>query len=81
VGHGTRRRKMLITEVGLHHLQQQVLKGDRKAILDYLEILERYEDREDLNVIDRDLSAEDNEIVEAFLARKLREAANKGKKS
>ena len=65
-----RPRKMTITEIGLHNLQQDILRGDRKAFLDYLAIIERYGDRDETNASMHELLAEDQSILANMLARK-----------
>jgi hypothetical protein len=67
-----RPRKMTATEIGLHNLQQDILRGDRKAFLDYLEIVERYSDRGDATASMQDLLSEDQAIIANMLARKTR---------
>ena len=67
-----RPRKVTATEVGLHNLQQEVLRGDRKAFLDYLEIIERYGDRDEITASMQELVAEDHAILANMLARKAR---------
>ena len=67
-----RPRKVTATEVGLHNLQQEVLRGDRKAFLDYLEIVERYGDRDEITASMQELVAEDQAILANMLARKVR---------
>jgi hypothetical protein len=67
-----RSRKITTTEVGLHNLQQDVLRGDRKAFLDYLEIIERYGDRDEATASMEELLAEDCSILTNMLARKAR---------
>lgn len=67
-----RPRKMTTTEIGLHNLQQDILRGDRKAFLDYLAIVERYGDRDETNASMQELLAEDQSILANMLARKAR---------
>ena len=67
-----RPRKVTATEVGLHNLQQEVLRGDRKAFLDYLGILERYGDRDEIPASMQELMAEDHDILTNLIARKAR---------
>ena len=67
-----RPRKMTATEVGLHNLQQDILRGDRKAFLDYLGILERYGDQDETAASMQELLAEDSSILANMLARKTR---------
>jgi hypothetical protein len=67
-----RPRKMTATEIGLHNLQQDILRGDRKAFLDYLEIVERYSDRSDTTASMQELLFEDQAIIANMLARKTR---------
>jgi hypothetical protein len=70
-----RPRKMNATEIGLHNLQQDILRGERKAFLDYLEILERYGDRDELVASMTDLLAEDLAILKNREARLSRRPA------
>lgn len=65
-----RPRKVTTTEVGLHYLQQDILRNDRKAFLDYLEIVERYSDRDETTASMQELLAEDQSILANMLARK-----------
>lgn len=75
-----RQRKMTCTELGLEHLQQAVARGDLKAFVEYLAILERYSDRDEVIVSMEDLRAEDGAILANLLARKKRKKSNpKGK--
>jgi len=67
-----RPRKVTATEVGLHNIQQDVLRGDRRAFLDYLEIIERYGDRDEAIASMQELLAEDQAILANMLARKAR---------
>lgn len=69
VGQGDSERQLLVSEVALYLLQQAVLKGDRKAILDYLAILMRFEDAGDANTSVGDLSAEDKKMLADLIAR------------
>ena len=48
VNKGGRPRKLTINEVGLHGLEQEVLRGSRSAFLIYLELQDRYQDRDEL---------------------------------
>jgi hypothetical protein len=70
---GGRKRKMTFTEIGLEHLQQDVARGDRKAFLDYLAILERYNDRDENSASMKELLADDAAILANLLARKKRQ--------
>jgi hypothetical protein len=69
-----RPRKMTATEVGLHNLQQDILRGDRKAFLDYLGIIERYGDQDETAASMQELLAEDCSILTNMLARKSRKS-------
>lgn len=75
-----RPRKMTLTEIGLEHLQKEVASGDRKAFLDYLDILERYSDRDEVSASMQELLAEDASIMANLLARKKRKKSSNGEK-
>ena len=65
-----RPRKLTTTEMGLHHLQQDVAHGDRKAFKDWMELLERYDDSDTATSM-QELLAEDRAILANMLARKV----------
>ena len=69
-----RSRKMTTTEIGMHNLQQEILQRDRRAFLDYLDILERYGDRDETTSSMRELLEEDRSILANMLARKTRKS-------
>lgn len=69
---GGRPRKMTVTEIGLDLLQQAVVRGDQKAFIEYLAILERYSDRDETIASMEELRAEDITIMENLIARKNR---------
>lgn len=71
-----RQRKMTCTELGLEHLQQAVARGDTKAFVEYLAILERYSDRDEAIASMEDLRVEDSAILANLLARKKRKKFN-----
>ena len=68
-----RPRRVTATEVGMHYLEQDILRGDRKAFLAYLEILDRYGDRDETTASMQELLAEDQAIIASMLARKSRQ--------
>lgn len=70
VNKGGRPRKLTINEVGLHGLEQEVLRGSRSAFLTYLELQDRYQDRDELNTSMQALLSEDEAIIAYMLARK-----------
>ena len=67
-----RPRKMTITEIGLHNLQQDVLRGDRKAFLEWLAIVERYGDHDETSASMQELLGEDQALLANFRARLMR---------
>ena len=72
-----RPRKITATEVGLHNLQQDVLRGDRKAFLDYLEIIERYGDQDETTASMQELVAEDHAILANYASAQGAQAHHK----
>lgn len=77
---GGRARKMTFTEIGLEHLQQAVARGDLKAYYEYLAILERYSDRDEVSASMQELLTEDASIMANLLARKKRKKSSNGEK-
>ena len=67
-----RPRKMTITEIGLHNLQQDILRGDRKAFLEWLAIVERYGAHDETSVSMQELLADDQALLANFRARLMR---------
>ncbi len=65
-----RPRKMLIDEIGLHNIAQDVKRGDRKAYLEWVEITDRFGDRNEAVASMQELLAEDQAILANLLARK-----------
>jgi hypothetical protein len=65
-----RRRKMTALEIGLHNLQQEILRGNTKAFLAYLAILQQHGDSTAGASTFSDLLAEDEAILKDFLERK-----------
>ena len=65
-----RPKKLLIDEIGLHNLEQDIKRGDRKAYLEWLEISDRYGDRNEAVASMQELQAEDQAILANLLARK-----------
>ena len=63
---------MTITEIGLHNLQQDILRGNRKAFLEWLAIVERYGDHDETSVSMQELLADDQAILANFRARLMR---------
>lgn len=76
VNMGRGRRKLTAFEIGLHQLQREVLKGNRKAFLDYVGILTRHQPAEDTQSM-QELLASDRAILADFFKRK----DNAGKKT
>ena len=70
VNKGGRPRKLTINEVGLHGLEQDVLRGSRSAFLTYLELQDRYQDRDELKTSMQALLSEDEAIIAYMLARR-----------
>jgi hypothetical protein len=77
---GGRPRKLTTTEIGLHNLQQEVVRGDRKAFLDYLSILEHYSEADENRQSMQELLAEDRTILASLFARKSRTKPSEGEK-
>ncbi len=69
-----RPKKMLIDEIGLHNIAQDIKRGDRKAYLEWLEICERYGDRNEAVASMQELVAEDQAILANLLARKRKKS-------
>ena len=67
-----RLRKMTITEIGMFNIQQEIMQRDRRAFLDYLDIVERYSDPDETTRSMRELLEEDRSILKNMLARKKR---------
>lgn len=76
VNKGGRPRKFTINEVGLHGLEQEVLRGSRSAFLTYLDLQDRYQDREEMKTSMKALLSEDEAIIAYMLARKARHQAD-----
>ncbi len=70
VNKGGRPRKLTINEVGLHNLEQEVLRGSLSAFLTYLDLQDRYQDRDDMKTSMQTLLSEDEAIIAYMLARK-----------
>ena len=76
-----RKRKMTATEIGLEFLLKDVARGDRKALLDWLAIMERYSPGDESIASMKELLAEDTTILANLIARKKRSSPKpKGEK-
>jgi hypothetical protein len=61
---------MLIDEIGMHNFEQDIKRGDRKAYLEWVELTDRYGDRNEAVTSMQELAAEDQSILANLVARK-----------
>lgn len=75
---GGRRWKLTIDDIGLHHLHEEIKKGNLKAFLNWLEIVDRYGESEQVAVSLAELKREDQDILDNFAKRLARTSESEG---